>query len=687
MNKLKRTPLLALAVALSAWVAPATAMATPSLRWSSLGTFDVTGGTPNALACASEAVCVAVDDRGNAFTTSDATAASPTWSRAEIDPGEALSAVACAPSGPCVAVDRHGHAFASSNPGVAQWSPPVSLPVGGDALTGVSCPTASLCVAVDAEGDVATSTDPPAGTWTLASSHPGAQLTAVSCASPALCVAVDAAGDALASSSPTGSAEGWSQLRVDTGELRAVSCWTSGACVAVDRAGAALSSADPLATATFTGAEPPSPAATWSSTPIASQPLSAVSCASSGLCVAGDAGGGAHASDGATSAVPAWSASSAAAQPLTLTGISCLAGGLCIAIDSAGAAFAGRVPAPEAATHEAIEKSSTSATLTGLVAPNDAVLGTCEFEYGIGTASGVYTQSVPCTAMPSAIGGAQPVSAPLSGLAANTAYHFRLTVSGPSGAASGATESFTTLSSSQVPLVHPSPSITGTPANGQRLTCHPGLPAGAAAQLAYAWLRDEIAIQGASSSTYTVKGQDSGHHLQCEVTATDAGGGVTAKSAFVTIPTGGVPASAGETAVGRASFGNWRVGVPVTCSAQASSGCAVVLRLTAVETLSGARVVAIAARSRRTRGRSAALSHRTITLASVRTRLAPGAHAALTAPLAASARRLLASARRFSAELRVSGTVIGVIEAQLARQELTLTAPTRRVSGHGAHRR
>jgi hypothetical protein len=685
VSKLKRTPLVALMLLLGAVLAPAPATAAPTLRWSALGTFDATGGAPSGVSCASESLCVAVDENGNAFTTFDPTASDPRWIEAEIDPGEALSAVSCAPSGLCVAVDRHGHAFANADPGFAAWSAS-SVPVGGAALTGVSCPTASLCVAVAAEGDVATSKNPAAGAWTLASTHPGDRLTGVSCASPTLCVAVDTGGEALASSDPSGGGRAWSELRIDAGELLAVSCWAAGACVAVDTGGEALASSDPLATVALTGIEAPAPAATWSVTPISGEPMGGVSCASSGVCVAVDANGGASASDDATAAVPAWGASSAAAQ--TLAGISCLPGGLCIALDSDGVALAARVPPPEAVTLEAIEKTSASATLTGVANPNDAVLGACEFEYGTGAATiGGYAQSTPCATMPSATGGAQTVSAPLAGLAPNAEYHFRLTVSGPSGTASGAPESFTTPTSSQVPLVHPNPSISGTPANGQRLTCHPGLPAGASAQLAYAWLRDQVPIQGATGSTYTVKGQDTGHHLQCEVTATDGGGSVTAKSAFVTIPAAGVPASVGETAVGRASFKSGRLSVPVTCSAQASGGCAVALRLTAVETLSGRRVVAIAARSRRHAHASASMSQRTITLASVRTRLSPGAHAAIAATLAPAARRLLAAARRFTAELRVSGTVIGVIQAQLAEQVLTLTAPSRHSSSHAARER
>jgi hypothetical protein len=689
MRKIKRSSLFVLALVLGASLAPSSAAGAPAFHWSLIGAFDVTGGTPTGVSCASEALCVAIDSKGNAFSTSNPTASDPTWSRAEVDPGETLSGVSCAPGGPCVVVDARGRAFASADPGPVPWSM-AAIPNGGKALTGVSCPIASLCVAVDAEGDVATSTDPVAGLWTLASSHPGHHINAVSCASSTLCVAVDAAGDALASANPTGTASAWSEQPVDFQELLAVSCWAASTCLAVDRDGTALASSDPLAKVAFEGTEPPTPAATWSLTPIDGERLIGASCAPSGVCVAIDDGGGARASDDPTAAIPTWASSSADTQPLTA--ISCLPSGMCLALDTAGRALAARVPPPEAETDKALEVTSSSATLAGVVDPEDAVLSACTFEYGIGEAG--YAQSAPCAPPPGAIGGAQAVSAVLAGLLPNTAYHYRLTVSSPQGMATGAVESFTTPTSSQVALVHPSPSISGTPANGQRLTCHPGLPAGAAAVLAYAWLRDQIPIRGAISSTYTIKGQDSGHHLQCEVTATDGGGSVTAKSAFVTIPVGGVPASVGETSVGRASFKNGRVSVPVSCSAQASGDCQLALRLTAVETVSAGRVVAIAARARsETRdaraahGRAAAASHRTITLADVRVRVAPGMHTAVFATLAASARRLLASARRFTAELRVSGTVIGVIEAQLAQQVLTLVAPSHRASSHASRRR
>jgi hypothetical protein len=666
---------LAVALVLAAAITAAPAAAAPTLEWSPKPVAFDSGGSTSAVSCASESLCVAVDRGGLAFSKPEPTASLPEWKKAEIDLSQSLNAVSCAPGGPCVAVDGRGDAFASADADASKWSSPASTGDDGNALTGVSCPTASLCVAVDAEGDVLTSTNPGAGTWALASAHPGDHPTAVSCSSPSLCVVVDSAGAVLTSTEPTGAAPAWHALKIDSTELLAVSCASIGTCVAVDAGGNALASADPAAS-------PP----TWSTTPIDGERLTGVSCAASGLCVAVDGDGNVLASDDPATPTPAWNASNHDSMPLA--GISCISGGFCMALDTGGRAIAGRVPAPQATTLAATEVTSSSATLAGAVNPNDAVLGACSFEYGNGGASGSYTGSLPCAVLPTPTGGTQEVSAQLSGLSPNTTYHYRVDASSPAGAATGAAQAFTTATSAQVALVHPNPSITGTPANGQLLTCHAGLPAGATAQLTYAWLRDLIPIPGATGSTYTVKGQDTGHHLQCQVTATDGGGSASARSAFVTIPVGGVPAAAGETAVGAAVFNGGKVSVPISCSALANGGCEVALRLTAVESLSHGRVVAVAARAKHLARRSAAtVRHVTITLASVRVRLAAGAHTTVTATLSRTARRLLASRRRFSAYVYVTGTVIGVIEAQLSRQLLSLSSSSHSASTHAARRR
>jgi hypothetical protein len=654
-----------LTLALGASVLSGSAAATAVLGWSAPTAFD-SGNVPSAVSCASESQCVAVDGQGNVLSTPDPTASHPSWSIVVKDEGKPLNAVSCVQGGPCIAVDDRGDALVGSGSGASGWSSPA--PIGGSgSLTGVSCASASLCVAVDEEGNVLRSADPGTGGWSAASVDAGHRLTGVSCSSQSLCVAVDDAGNVLSSSNPAGGSGTWHSQKISAAQLVGISCSASGSCLALDGAGDALASSDPSTVN-----------ATWSETPIDSEALTAVSCTSSGLCVATDGRGQALASDDAAAPIPAWSASSTDSG--LIAGISCLAGGFCLAVDLDGSLVAARVPAPGATTLAPTSVTDAGATLAGVVDPNDAALGGCSFEYGSALP---YTQSVPCSALPTATGGAQGVSAQMSGLSPNIIYHYRVLASSPSGMSTGADVTFTTAVSSQVALVHPQPSVTGTPAVGQRLTCHPGTPSGTTARLGYAWVRDLVPIPEASATTYTAKGQDSGHHLQCQVTATDGGGSATGKSGFVTIPVGGAPASVGETAVGKATYRSGKLSVPVFCSAQASGGCEVTVRLAAVETLSGGRVVAVAADSQRTAHAGiSGLRHLTVTLASVRVRLSVGSHRTLIATLSSSARRLLASRRHFTGYVYVSGTVIGVIEAQLARQLIVLGATAHRASAH-----
>jgi hypothetical protein len=407
----------------------------------------------------------------------------------------------------------------------------------------------------------------------------------------------------------------------------------------------------------------------WIATAIDAERFNAVSCASSGVCVAVDARGEALASDDPAAAVPAWAATRPATE--TLAGVSCLAGGSCLAVTSGGRSLLARVPAPEAVTLTPTQVAVTSATLAGVVNPDDANLESCRFEYGTSTA---YGQSAPCALLPTATGANQGVSAQLGGLSPNTVYHYRVLAASPSGSAQGADVTFTTGVSSSVPVAQPHPSISGTPAPGQHIYCHANTsPAGIYPQLSYAWVLDLIPIPGATGSSYMVRGRDSGHHLQCQVTAVDGGGSASAKSSFVTIPMGGVPLSAGETQIGHGSAGGYRVTVPVTCSAQAPEGCRLSLSLTVVETLQGKRIVAVEARApRAARG---SLRRVTVTLARAQLTVPRGARRSITLSLTNTAKRLLAARHRLQAALQVSGTVIGVIEAQLSNQTVALTAP------------
>ena len=108
--------------------------------------------------------------------------------------------------------------------------------------------------------------------------------------------------------------------------------------------------------------------------------------------------------------------------------------------------------APGATTGEATNVTSVSATLNGVVNPNKEDT-TYYFEYGTTTAYGAKTATA-------TVGGnaGKDVSADITGLTANTLYHFRLVATNPSGTDVGADKFFTTA---QSPYVIPPGPIVG----------------------------------------------------------------------------------------------------------------------------------------------------------------------------------------------------------------------------------
>ena len=79
------------------------------------------------------------------------------------------------------------------------------------------------------------------------------------------------------------------------------------------------------------------------------------------------------------------------------------------------------------------------------------------------------------------------------------------------------------------------PSVTGTPASGQVLTCDTGTWQDTN-DYAFEWLRDGQVIAGATNQDYTVTDEDRGHALTCRVTGSNATGSAQATSAAVNVP-------------------------------------------------------------------------------------------------------------------------------------------------------
>jgi hypothetical protein len=662
-------PLLARAAALPvllgcgllASVAPAAAA--PALRWSSPQEIDA-GHALQAISCPSSALCVAVDNAGRALLgTHPLSGAAGAWSAAlNVDGGRTLTSISCPTVALCVAVDGEGHALVSTAPSApGSWA---ALDIdGATALTSVSCPSSALCVAVDAAGNRLVSTSPGIATpaaWSAPAAIASA-LAAVSC-TPTACVAVDGQGRALLSSEPRGGAANWHARTIDPSlGLNALSCFAGSACVALDGASDAFATVD--AAASLDPGAGPGSGATWTATGF--DPFGApdaISCANTGLCVAGDAAGYVLASDNPAGVPPSWPATPL--SPHALTGVACTSEGFCAAVDSAGRAFTAQAPAPTATSAPAQEVAHTSAILAGFANPNDAAVTVCRFEYGTTSA---YEATAPCASTPAG-SAAAPVGAFLSGLTPGSTYHYRLVLATALGVAEGADQSFTALAPN---VVEPHPSIGGTPAPGQRLSCKAGVATTTGVTLAYAWLRDTRAT-GAGGAGYTVSSADVSHHLQCRVSATTSEGTRTATSAFVTVPAGGLGTIA-ETLVGAPRVGRGSVSVPLTCSPQAAGSCTLELGLTVVETLRGKRVVAVAAATTR---------HRTVSVAARTVHLKPAQRYTALLALNATGRALLAHRRRLPVRLSVSGTVVGALSASLKSATLTLTA-----SGKAAARR
>jgi hypothetical protein len=106
------------------------------------------------------------------------------------------------------------------------------------------------------------------------------------------------------------------------------------------------------------------------------------------------------------------------------------------------------VPPPPATpplfvTEAASSLTTSTATLNGRVDPDGGSLSECNFEYGLTSA---YGSSAACSPLPAS--GASPVavSASVVGLAANTTYHFRISVAGSGGSGRGLDQTLKTLS-------------------------------------------------------------------------------------------------------------------------------------------------------------------------------------------------------------------------------------------------
>jgi len=330
---LRRGPLLGLAILLIG-AAPAAA-AEPAMVWSEpepiTSTASITG-----IDCPTTEFCVAVDQRGNAITTTNPTGPAGDWSAADIVAGEeGINAVSCASINRCVAVGANGMRLRSTDPTggagawteteiagasgllavscsgetcaafdtedrIVIWGKPSGggvevtkiLEVNGGAFVpdDVDCPTSSFCVVVGTESHdlgggffvwenaVVTLTDPvePSPSFTHHFIGDRTFLRALSCPTSSFCLAVDEQGNDWVSTGPTTAA--WESHLINPAgglydnALFDVSCPTDEFCAAVGNPNVVLTSQQPL------GGEED-----WAGAYMASNEL--LSCPSPSLCL------------------------------------------------------------------------------------------------------------------------------------------------------------------------------------------------------------------------------------------------------------------------------------------------------------------------------------------------------------------------------------------------------------------
>ena len=347
-----------------------------------------------AVSCASTSLCVAVDGVGDAFVSTDPTAANPTWATSNVEDSTVLVAISCLSASLCVAVDGSGKALVSHNPTAADpdWA---SAFITTSALSAVSCSSTSLCVAVGAgKGFITTNPTAAHPTWKPAAIEGiDYQTSSVSCVSTSLCVAVGYTVPggfyhewAAITTNPTATTPTWTTSEIEEGAAAtAVSCTSTSFCLAVNDHGRALRTTNPAAASpAWTATDPidgfngfdtvacvgtslcvtgeyatgkaaitTNPAAgtpTWKVAQIDGfSPITGISCPTVSLCAAVDEQGNALTSTNPGAATPVWRSTPIAGIG-ALVAISCPSASLCVAVDMSGNAFVSTNPAAASPT-------------------------------------------------------------------------------------------------------------------------------------------------------------------------------------------------------------------------------------------------------------------------------------------------------------------------------------------------
>jgi Carboxypeptidase regulatory-like domain len=200
---------------------------------------------------------------------------------------------------------------------------------------------------------------------------------------------------------------------------------------------------------------------------------------------------------------------------------------------------------------------------------------------------------------------------------------------------------------SKAPLNTVAPVVSGTPAVGQTLSCSNGSWTGIPAPtFTRTWLRDGVAITGATASAYVVQPADQGNGLTCKVTAKNASGSlaVLSNTLIVPVPSPPPPVPVLTLSSSKITVSGDSARVPIAC---ASATCAGTIELTE-------RVVV-----RHRHGRRTTSKKQTVVLGRVTYALAAGHGATITVHLTSAGRSALAAAGHHRLSAKLSASVVG----------------------------
>lgn len=239
--------------------------------------------TVDGISCPSRSFCVASDQAGNAYVTTDPTGGTGAWRETEVDFQGivGLAAVSCASPTLCGALDITGYAYTTTTPS-GRW-PSAKISSHQQAIEyGISCnasASAALCAGVEGGRRVSITTDPAATPASWQTVTVSASVLSIACPSVSLCVAGGAGGRLFVSRSPTAAAS-WKSTKVPgthTYDFTQLACHTASLCLATNEFGYAAVSTAPAARASA-----------WRSQGrISGGSVTALSCPTSRICFVG----------------------------------------------------------------------------------------------------------------------------------------------------------------------------------------------------------------------------------------------------------------------------------------------------------------------------------------------------------------------------------------------------------------